>query len=100
MKVAQTEQKLGSTEREFIASTASSTLLPIRRFLEGDMKTIQKERKLLQSKRLDLDACKSRLKKAKTLDAQANVSSVDVVLNRSVSNLNEFYSRRRRPLLG
>ncbi|CAJ0916246.1 unnamed protein product, partial [Mesorhabditis belari] len=70
LKVAQTEQKIGQTEKEFVAQSASHTLLPIRRFLEGDMRTIQKERKVLQSKRLDLDACKSRLKKAKTMETQ------------------------------
>lgn len=73
-KVAQTEFKIGGAEREFISNAANNTLLPIRRFLEGDMKTIQKERKILQGKRLDLDACKSRLKKAKTLETQAVVS--------------------------
>uniref|UniRef100_A0A915EEE8 Endophilin-B1 n=1 Tax=Ditylenchus dipsaci TaxID=166011 RepID=A0A915EEE8_9BILA len=75
LKVAQTEFKLGSCEREFISNSANNTLLPIRRFLEGDMKTIQKERKILQGKRLDLDACKSRLKKAKTLESQANAEA-------------------------
>ncbi|EYB96158.1 hypothetical protein Y032_0153g2939 [Ancylostoma ceylanicum] len=71
VKIAQTEQKLGQAEREFVTSSASQTLLPIRRFLEGDMKTIQKERKVLNGKRLDLDACKSRLRKAKTVESQA-----------------------------
>ncbi|EYB96156.1 hypothetical protein Y032_0153g2939 [Ancylostoma ceylanicum] len=74
VKIAQTEQKLGQAEREFVTSSASQTLLPIRRFLEGDMKTIQKERKVLNGKRLDLDACKSRLRKAKTVESQAAVS--------------------------
>jgi endophilin-B len=41
LKVAQTELKLGSTEHEFLNATAANTLVPIRRFLEGDMKTIQ-----------------------------------------------------------
>ncbi|KAL6724387.1 hypothetical protein Aduo_019281 [Ancylostoma duodenale] len=71
VKIAQTEQKLGQAEKEFVTSSASQTLLPIRRFLEGDMKTIQKERKVLNGKRLDLDACKSRLRKAKTVESQA-----------------------------
>ncbi|KAK0404497.1 hypothetical protein QR680_017479 [Steinernema hermaphroditum] len=72
LKVANAEFKLGTSEREFINASAASTLLPIRRFLEGDMKTIQKERKILSSKRLDLDAAKNRLKKAKTLETQAS----------------------------
>lgn len=36
----------------------------------------QKERKLLQNKRLDLDAAKTRLKKAKVAEARAAVSSI------------------------
>ena len=34
----------------------------------------QRERKVLNTKRLDLDAAKSRLRKAKSLEAQSNVS--------------------------
>lgn len=34
----------------------------------------QKERKILINKRLDLDSCKSRLRKAKSIETQANVS--------------------------
>lgn len=36
---------------------------------------VQKERKLLQVKRLDLDAAKTRLKKARMADARAAVST-------------------------
>ncbi|CAI5454283.1 unnamed protein product [Caenorhabditis angaria] len=75
IKVSQTEQRLGQAERELCNQAAANTLLPIRRFLEGDMKTIQKERKVLNSKRLDLDACKSRLKKAKTMETTASTNS-------------------------
>lgn len=35
--------------------------------------TLQKERRLLQNRRLDLDACKARLKKAKAAEAKATV---------------------------
>lgn len=34
----------------------------------------QKERRLLENRRLDLDACKTRLKKAKAAEAKAAVS--------------------------
>ncbi|GMR31117.1 hypothetical protein PMAYCL1PPCAC_01312 [Pristionchus mayeri] len=68
LKVAATQQKLGQHERELVGQAAQQTLLPIKRFLDGDMKTIQKERKVLHAKRLDLDACKSRLRKAKQAD--------------------------------
>uniref|UniRef100_A0A8R1EPU3 BAR domain-containing protein n=1 Tax=Caenorhabditis japonica TaxID=281687 RepID=A0A8R1EPU3_CAEJA len=43
IKVAQTENRLGQAERELCGQAATNTLLPIRRFLEGDMKTIQAE---------------------------------------------------------
>lgn len=44
-------------------------------FVSTDV-TFQKERKVLNSKRLDLDACKSRLRKAKTVESQASVSKI------------------------
>uniref|UniRef100_A0A0K0FCC7 Endophilin B (inferred by orthology to a D. melanogaster protein) n=1 Tax=Strongyloides venezuelensis TaxID=75913 RepID=A0A0K0FCC7_STRVS len=72
LKTSQSQMKLGNIEREFINKCANNTLLPIRRFLEGDIKTIQKERKVLHHKRLDLDACKNRLKKAKSQETQAS----------------------------
>ncbi|KAM3728234.1 Endophilin-B1 [Dirofilaria immitis] len=75
LKTAQAEFKLGSGERDFINSCTSNTLLPVRRFLEGDMKTIQRERKVLNTKRLDLDAAKSRLRKAKSIEAQSNAEA-------------------------
>lgn len=42
---------------------------------EPAMFCVQKERKLLQVKRLDLDAAKTRLKKARMADARAAVST-------------------------
>jgi endophilin-B len=41
LKVAQTQMKLGASEREMVQTTTNQTLAPIRRFLEGDMKNIQ-----------------------------------------------------------
>lgn len=75
LKIAQTEAKLGAAEHEFLDATAAQTLMPIRRFLEGDMKTIQKERKVLHGRRLDLDAAKSKLRKAKTVESQASAEA-------------------------
>uniref|UniRef100_A0A674MXI2 SH3-domain GRB2-like endophilin B1a n=1 Tax=Takifugu rubripes TaxID=31033 RepID=A0A674MXI2_TAKRU len=74
MKCGETEKQIGGAEREFIHGAAINFLTPFRNFLEGDFKTILKERKLLQVKRLDLDAAKTRLKKARMADARAAVS--------------------------
>ncbi|XP_067234254.1 endophilin-B1a isoform X2 [Chanodichthys erythropterus] len=71
IKCGETEKQIGGAEREFIQSSAINFLTPFRNFLEGDFKTILKERKLLQTKRLDLDAAKTKLKKAKMADARA-----------------------------
>ncbi|XP_068166270.1 endophilin-B2-like isoform X2 [Antennarius striatus] len=74
MKVGQCEKSLGASEREFFQTTAISYLTPLRNFLEGDWRTIAKERRLLENLRLDLDACKTRLKKAKAAEAKASMA--------------------------
>ncbi|XP_075841824.1 endophilin-B2 isoform X4 [Microtus pennsylvanicus] len=75
IKVSEAEKRLGAAERDFIHTASLSFLTPLRNFLEGDWKTISKERRLLQNRRLDLDACKARLKKAKAAEAKATVSA-------------------------
>lgn len=51
IKVGQTEQKLGQTEREFTVSAENCFIQPLRRFLEGEMRTILREKGILESKR-------------------------------------------------
>lgn len=71
IKVGQAEKNLGSAERDFGRTVHTHFLQPLRRFLEGDMKTILKEKRILENKRLDLDAAKNRLRKARSADPQA-----------------------------
>uniref|UniRef100_A0A8C1ACU1 Endophilin-B1 n=1 Tax=Cyprinus carpio carpio TaxID=630221 RepID=A0A8C1ACU1_CYPCA len=78
IKCGETEKLLGSAEKEFIQSSAINFLTPFRNFIEGDFKTILKERKLLQNKRLDLDAAKNRLKKARVADARSALCAEEV----------------------
>jgi len=68
LKCGETQMKLGHAEQTFLQTTVQNFLLPLNKFLEGDSKTIQRERQTLETKRLDLDACKSRARKAKTLE--------------------------------
>ncbi|XP_028128486.1 endophilin-B1 isoform X2 [Diabrotica virgifera virgifera] len=70
IKVGQWEQKLGQTERDFIGSAGMCFTQPLRKFLETEMKTIIKEKNLLEVKRLDLDACKNRVRKARSMLGQ------------------------------
>lgn len=51
IKVGQAEQRLGKCERDFIASSSICFTTPLRKFLEGEMKTITKERSVLETKR-------------------------------------------------
>ncbi|XP_070706411.1 endophilin-B2-like [Pempheris klunzingeri] len=69
--VGEYQKRLGAAEREFLHTSAAIFLTPLRNFLEGDWRTISKERRLLENRRLDLDICKARLKKAKQAEAKA-----------------------------
>lgn len=51
IKVGQWEQKLGQAERDFIGSAGMCFTQPLRKFLETEMKTIIKEKNLLEMKR-------------------------------------------------
>jgi endophilin-B len=70
IKTGQAEQKLGQAERDFISSAGMCFIQPLRKFLDGEMKTISKERGILETKRLDLDACKSKVRKARSMIGQ------------------------------
>ncbi|KAK7145495.1 hypothetical protein R3I93_013278 [Phoxinus phoxinus] len=71
IKVGDCQRRLGGAQRDFLQTSSISFLTPLRNFLEGDWRTISKERRLLENRRLDLDACKARLKKAKASEAKA-----------------------------
>nr|XP_032814893.1 endophilin-B1-like isoform X5 [Petromyzon marinus] len=72
IKVGESQKLLGLAEKEFVQASTINFLTPLRNFLEGDYKAMAKERKLLQNKRLDLDASKTRLRKAKAAEARAS----------------------------
>ncbi|XP_046694893.1 endophilin-B2b isoform X7 [Silurus meridionalis] len=72
------QKRLGTAEKEFLQASAISFLTPLRNFLEGDWRTISKERRLLENRRLDLDVCKARLKKAKLAESKAALWSEEV----------------------
>ncbi|XP_029473567.1 endophilin-B1 isoform X2 [Rhinatrema bivittatum] len=71
IKCGETQKRIGAADRELVQTSAINFLTPLRNFIEGDYKTISKERKLLQNKRLDLDAAKARSKRARAAEAKA-----------------------------
>ncbi|XP_029300141.1 endophilin-B2b isoform X5 [Cottoperca gobio] len=76
--VGEYQKRLGGAERELLQTSAATFLTPLRNFLEGDWRTISKERRLMENRRLDLDICKARLKKAKQAEAKAALLSEEV----------------------
>ncbi|XP_044589938.1 endophilin-B1 isoform X4 [Cotesia glomerata] len=89
IKVGQCQQKLGQIERDFIGTAANCYIQPLRKFLEGEMKTVSKEMHILESKRLDLDACKNRVRKARSMLGQQSDSGVspEVLLDQAEREL-------------
>lgn len=81
VKCGQMQQKLAEAERQFVQSSITNFLLPLKAFLDGDMKIIQKERKSLETIRLDLDAAKSKYKRGKTENKEADDPAVAKVEN-------------------
>jgi len=65
IRVGQAEKRLGELEKEYIKSTNEGLIMPLTSFLDEEMKNVMKERKVLENKRLDLDACKSKVKKSR-----------------------------------
>lgn len=52
-------------------------IAPLQKFLDGEMKNIMRERKILENKRLDLDACKNKVRKCRNLATQPQKEGVD-----------------------
>jgi len=77
IRVGQTEQKLGVIEKEYIRTGNEGLISPLQRFLDGEMKNIMRERKVLENKRLDLDACKNKVRKARSMQDQQMKDGVD-----------------------
>jgi len=70
IRVGQTQSRLGEVEKEYIRNGNEGMIAPLQRFLDGEMKNISRERKVLENKRLDLDACKNKVRKARHLATQ------------------------------
>ncbi|GAB1869039.1 Endophilin-B1 [Camponotus japonicus] len=94
IKVGQCQQRLGQIERDFIGTAANCYIQPLRKFLDGEMKTISKEMAILETKRLDLDACKNKVRKARSMLGQQSESGVspEVLLDQAERELRVMQS--------
>jgi len=65
IRCGEAQQKIGAANRELIQTSVEKFIIPLQAFLDGEMKNLQKERSVLETRRLDLDAVKSKVKRAK-----------------------------------
>ncbi len=70
-----TERKLGAAERKFHKEALQKFVSPLRTYLNTEMAAMQREKRILDTKRLDLDVAKNRVRKC-TKPAELPVSSV------------------------
>jgi len=70
-----TMKKMGNAEKDFMQKSMSHFLHPLKSFLDNEMKTIMKEKRALEVKRLDLDACKNKVKKSQTPEKMRQAES-------------------------
>ncbi|CAB4055553.1 SH3GLB1 [Lepeophtheirus salmonis] len=75
IRVGQTEKSLGEIEREYIRGGHTGLIAPLQNFLDDDMKNIIRSRKVLENKRLDLDASKNKVRKCRGMTIQTQAES-------------------------
>ncbi|XP_065191912.1 endophilin-B1-like [Sycon ciliatum] len=68
LKCGETECALGIAEKEFVGTGVNRFVIPMKKFLDEEIRSLQRERSVLNRKRLDLDSAKARQKRAKTTD--------------------------------
>jgi len=68
LKVGTCMKKMGNAEKDFKEKSMEGVLQPLQSSLNNELKTISKEKRTLDVKRLDLDACKNKAKKSATAD--------------------------------
>ena len=95
-----TQIEISKAEKVYLEKAKISVIEPFKTFLENDAKTIFKEKGILETKRLDLDAAKAKLKKVKTLEGrdqqEKEVRSLQVRVSLSLLQLTVYQDRFRK----
>lgn len=76
IKCGQTQLKLGQVEREYASKADRDFIRPLKKFLDEEAKALTREKRVLEVKRLDLDAAKNKFKKIRSTDHQPQGSNV------------------------
>ncbi|XP_053701324.1 endophilin-B1-like [Synchiropus splendidus] len=92
LKFGEAEKQLGETNRKFIQSTNIHFLTPLRRFTEGEYRTMQEERRLLLNKRLDLDIAKTRVRKAHEAERESRGLNSNLTDDDYLSHVSYMFS--------
>ncbi|XP_055336306.1 LOW QUALITY PROTEIN: endophilin-B1-like [Paramacrobiotus metropolitanus] len=75
LMIGRCEEEMGQEELRFVSQVALVYLTPLKRFMDTDLKHALKERRTLHNARLDLDASRRRLKKARLPERQAELEA-------------------------
>jgi len=59
---AEAFSSIGRSERDFLSASQTVYVIPLRRFLQEDIKILDQERQTLNNRRLDMDALKNKVK--------------------------------------
>jgi len=78
--------KMGQVEREFMAAAQTKYVLPVRRFLNEEVKILEQEKKELNNKRLDMDALKPKVAKGGA-PAELEFKAAQEAFNKSVESV-------------
>ncbi|KPP68947.1 hypothetical protein Z043_112330, partial [Scleropages formosus] len=97
IKCGNMQKKIGGMKKDFIQSSVISFLSPVKSFVKEDFQIILREHRMLQNKRLDLDAAKSKLKRARMADAE---SAAEAELRSAQNNFNQQVENTRLLLEG
>jgi len=62
MAGAEAFNTIGRSERDFLSASQTAYVVPLRRFLQEDIKLLDQERQTLNNRRLDMDALKNKVK--------------------------------------
>lgn len=90
-------KKMGNAEKDFVHESFSKVLGPLKGYLDTDMKSITRNKRILEVKRLDLDAAKAKAKKATTPD---RLRETELELKQAQDEYDEQFEITKRLLEG
>jgi hypothetical protein len=90
--------KIGTSEREYISAVNQKVTIPIKRFLREEVHALDSERKILSTRRLDLDSLKGKAAKADAPPTlAAEVTKAETAFKEQQAKVKEVYKTKMEP---